>query len=308
MKKLILALMYIAPLFFISCSRDEPFVAPPPPPPPVPDVKINEVYSRGDSVNADWIEIYNPANSQVDISGFKIYDNGGQGGSKPKKVIPSGTVISANGFIIIVVDDTTANGFGLSSGGETVWLEKASGTIIDSINFPTLGIDTSYGRKPDGSNTWEKITPPTKGTTNTPGGVTNLPLVMNEIYSRGVPDAPDWIEIYNPNTIERSLSGYKIYDVGGQSGSKPKKEFPAGSVIPANGFYVIVTDNSPDPSYFGLSSNGEEVWLENSSGAIIDDVTFPAMPDTTTSYGRLPDGSTTWQILTTRTRGSSNQP
>ena len=308
MKNKIFALSFLITLLFISCSREEPFVAPPPPPPAAPEAKINELYSRGDSVNVDWIEIYNPSNSQMDIGGYKIYDSGGQTGAKPKKEFPIGTVIPANGLFVIAVDDTTVSGFGLSSNGETVWLEKANGTIIDSINFPALGIDTSYGRKPDGSDIWEKITPPTKGTTNSPGGITNLPLVMNEIYSRGVPDVPDWIEIYNPNSIDRSLSGYKIYDAGGQSGSKPKKEFPAGAVIPANGFYVIVTDNSPDPTYFGLSSGGEEVWFENSSGTIIDDVTFPAMPDTSTSYGRLPDGSATWQILNTRTRGSSNLP
>ena len=45
------------------------------------------------------------------------------------------------------------------------------------------------------------------------------------------------------------------------------------------------------PTYFGLSSGGEEVWFENSSGTIIDDVTFPAMPDTSTFLWK----TTRWQ-------------
>jgi predicted extracellular nuclease len=303
MKIKILVLSYIIPLLFISCSRDEPtIVGTNPPPPTVTEVKINEVYSMGDSTNPDWIEIYNPTSSQVDLSGYKIYNNVGQSGSKPKKEFSAGTVIPANSFFVIVVGDTTiASWFDLLSSGETVWLEKANGSIIDSINIPSLGIDTSYARNPNGSTNWIKLTPPTKGVSN---GL--FPVVMNEIYSRGVPADPDWIEIYNPNSESVDITGYKIYDVGGKGGTKPKKLFPANTIVPPNGFFVIVTDNSPDPSYFGLSSAGEEVWLENVGGNIIDDVTFPAMPDTTTSYGRLPDGSVNWQILNTRTRGSSN--
>ena len=50
-------------------------------------------------------------------------------------------------------------------------------------------------------------------------------VVMNEIYSRGTTDDPDWIEIYNTTSADIDLSGYKIYDSGGQTGSKTKKEF-----------------------------------------------------------------------------------
>ena len=35
---------------------------------------------------------------------------------------------------------------------------------------------------------------------------------------------------------------------------------------------------------------------------------FPAMPIETTSYCRIPDGTATWQISTTITRGASNLP
>jgi len=305
MKKIFLAVFIFVSAMFLSCSRDEPFVAPPPPPPPAPDVKINEIYSRGTVGNEDWVEIYNPDNTSKDISGYKIYDNGGQAGTKPKKEFPAGTIIPAGGFFVIVVDDTTDSGFGLSAGGEQIWLEKSDGTVIENITFPALGVDTSYGRKPDGSNNWEKLSPPTKGTSNGSGGGAVLPLVMNEIYSRGTVNDPDWIEIYNPNSVQVDLTGYKIYDGGGNIGTKPKKEFPSGTFIPANGFYVIVTDDA-DASGFGLSSGGESVWLENSSGTVIDNVDFLSM-DVTQSYGRYPDGSSNWLILGTITRGAPNQ-
>nr|MCU0342948.1 lamin tail domain-containing protein [Ignavibacterium sp.] len=81
-------------------------------------------------------------------------------------------------------------------------------------------------------------------------GFAQTPLI-NELFSRGTAAELDWIEIYNPTSSSVDITGYKIYDSGGQSGSKPKKEFPVGSVIPANGFLVIITDDT-DPSGFGL--------------------------------------------------------
>jgi len=302
MKRILLTAGLIISGIFLSCSREEPFVEPEP---PLPTVLINEVYSRGDSINADWIEIYNPTGTPVDLSGFKVYDSGGQSGSKPKKEFPSGSIVPVNGFLTIVVDDTMESGFGLSSSGETIWLENPSGNVIDNVAFPELGIDTSFARNPNGSSNWVQLYPYTKGVSN---GLD--PLVMNEIYSRGVAGNLDWIEIYNPNTEAIELTGYKIYDTGGNSGGKPKKVFPEGSIVPAGGFYVIVTDTADfegDLSGFGLSSSGETVWFENASGTVIDNYAFLAM-DITQSFSRIPDGSANWLLSNTITRGIQNQP
>jgi len=135
-------------------------------------------------------------------------------------------------------------------------------------------------------------------------------IVINEIFSRGADPELDWIEVYNNSDVSVDISGYKIYDSGGNSGSKAKMEFPSGTVLSARGFYAIVVDDAatayPSGSNFGLSSGGEEVWLESSTGFVIDDVTFPAMADATNSYGRKPDGSTTWFIFTERTKAATN--
>ena len=75
--------------------------------------------------------------------------------------------------------------------------------------------------------------------------------------------------------------------------------------MPANGFYVIIVDNTGDASDFGLGSGGDKVWFEDSLGVLIDSVDIPAMPDTTQSYSRAPDGGN-WKISNTITRGKSN--
>ena len=133
-------------------------------------------------------------------------------------------------------------------------------------------------------------------------------IKINEIYSRGVVDAPDWIEIYNASSFPVDISAYKIYDTGGQGGTKPKMTFPANTIIPAKGYYVIVTDIllTVNPAGFGLSSGGEEVWLENGTGTVIDDVVFPAM-DVTQTYSRIPDGSATWALTSSITKSAANK-
>ena len=134
-------------------------------------------------------------------------------------------------------------------------------------------------------------------------------VILNEVYSRGTPGNLDWVEIYNPSSLPINIGGYKIYDAGGQTGVKEKKTIPAGAIVPAKGFYVVVTDTNSSAAVsdgFGLSSAGEQVWLENASGTLIDTITFLAM-ETTQSYGRYPDGGTVWAVLSQYTRGAANK-
>ncbi len=135
-------------------------------------------------------------------------------------------------------------------------------------------------------------------------------ILINEIFSRGVAGDVDWVEIYNNSDKSVNISGYKVYDSGGNDGGKPKMEAPAGTIMLPHGFYVFVVDDAttafPVGSNFGLSSGGEKVWLENATGQVINQVDLPAVTDATHSYGRKPDGSVDFFFLTNRTKGASN--
>lgn len=135
-------------------------------------------------------------------------------------------------------------------------------------------------------------------------------IVINELFSRGVVGDPDWIELYNSSNTAVDISGYKIYDAGGQGGGIPKMAYPAGTIIAAKGYFTLVVDDAatanPTGSKFGLSSTGDEVWLESAAGFVIDNVVIPAIPILTNSYGRKPDGTATWEILTTITKNAPN--
>ena len=118
-------------------------------------IKMNEIFPRGTVGNLDWIEIYNSSSAAINIGGYKIYDSGGRNGTKPKKLFPTGTTIPGYGYTVIITDTADfvgdLSGFGLSNGGEWVWLEDSLGVVIDSILFgATATVNESYGRAPDG--------------------------------------------------------------------------------------------------------------------------------------------------------------
>jgi hypothetical protein len=168
--RLFLPALLVGLVLICSCSREEPFVAPPLPIIPG-EVMMNEIFSVGVTGNLDWIEIYNPSSLPIDISAYKIYDVGGQGGTKTKKGFPAGTVVPAKGFYVVTTDTNTsatiADGFGLSgTSGETVWLDNAAGTIIDICAFPAMSGAQTWGRLPDGGTTWQLLGTVTRGTAN----------------------------------------------------------------------------------------------------------------------------------------------
>ena len=262
------------------------------------NILLNEAYSRGTADNPDWVELYNASEFPADVSGYKLYDNGGQAGSKPKKVLPAGTTIAAWGFLAVITDNTgDASDFGLGSGGDKVWLETPAGAVIDSSVFGAIQPDESWQRIPDGAALWRLNKPITRG-------ATNVVVKLNEAFSRGTTTEPDWVELYNNSADTIDVSGYKVYDNGGQAGTKPKKTLPAGTTMLPKAYLVITVDNTGDASDFGLGSGGDKVWMEDSTGAVVDSVEFGALTQTQ-SFARVPDGGL-WKISDVVTKGATN--
>ncbi|MBD3170298.1 MAG: hypothetical protein GF307_12505 [candidate division Zixibacteria bacterium] len=133
--------------------------------------------------------------------------------------------------------------------------------------------------------------------------ISDVELYINEIFAAG--DGPDWLEIYNPGTANVDIGGFHVYDEGTLS---DKHQLPSPTAISPGGFLVIYCDDEGQGLHanFKLSSSGEEVWLEDVNGKIVDNVDFPQLEDNT-SYGRFPDGGDDWQVMTVPTEGASNQ-
>lgn len=131
-------------------------------------VVINELMASNTSTIADptgqfadWVELYNNTAAPIDMSGIFLSDDAT---NLQKWYFPLGTVIPANGFLIVWADqdlletDIHSN-FKLSSGGETLILSNTNGAILDSVTYPAANPDLSYERFPNGTGAFVEMTP-----------------------------------------------------------------------------------------------------------------------------------------------------
>ncbi|MDB6038978.1 MAG: CotH protein [Verrucomicrobiales bacterium] len=107
---------------------------------------------------SDWIELYNPNPSPVNLSGYFLSDALAQ----PRKwMIPTNTALAANSFLLIWADgQTNLNGSGsadlhanfkLSKTGSTLALFNPDGTVQHIVNFGLQTANVSQGFLPDGN-------------------------------------------------------------------------------------------------------------------------------------------------------------
>jgi len=110
------------------------------------------------------------------------------------------------------------------------------------------------------------------------------PVVINEINYNSIAtfETEDWLEFYNSTQSVLDISGWQFKD----SEDIHVFTFPAGTILPADGYIVLCRDTSAFIPFFpavtnylgnmdfGLTSDGELVRLYNSQGALIDSLTF----------------------------------
>jgi hypothetical protein len=262
---------------------------------PVPagadNIKINEVESDPN----DLVELTNTGSAAVDISGYKLKDED----DTHVYGIASGTTLPAHGYLVF---DTNVS-FGLGKGDSVRLYTPDGANLLDSTTYPAGTHATNWGRCPDGTGAFG-VTTNTLGTANVcgpvePSGPPNVKI--NEVESNG-DQVADWVELKNLESVPVNVSGWKIVD-GDPSHAATPVVVPAGTTIPAGGYYAIYTEIGQSPG-FGLGV-GDSVNLFLADGTTaVDSTTWGAHAATT--WGRCPDGTGAFGETTTSTRGLPN--
>ena len=243
----------------------------------------------------DWIEIYNPDTTSVDIGGMYLTDTL----SIPNMWqiptnAPTQTTIQPGDYLIIWADGDTTQGpthasFGLGAGGEAIGFFDSQGTQIDAITFGNQNEDESYGRYPNGGAGWQTFDNGTATPGWSNGGESaDTGILINEImYHPGHDEAAfepepielEYIELYNTGTSEVDLGGWRLVD-------GVQYQMPANTRIAAGGYMVIAANetafHTAYPSvtnYVGgwtgkLTNKGEKITLVNTIGTEIDAVHY----------------------------------
>ena len=119
----------------------------------------------------DYLEIYNPTDATVDMSGMFLTDDLD---SKSQYRIPSGVTVPPHGHIVFWCDGQTSQGalhtnFNILRAGEDLGLfdtEENGLAPIDTLTFTTQTTDVASGRFPDGVDGFVSM-PVTPGAANT---------------------------------------------------------------------------------------------------------------------------------------------
>ncbi len=266
------------------------------------DILINEFIAT--PTGSEGVEVCNTTGVDVDLTGWSIDGT----------AINDGVVVPANGYVVL--DDNNTAGISISNAGEVLELVDNNGATIDQVGYGKAGgapkpeYNYSAARVPDCATTgddaadWNTDESPTMGAQNDAptAALGSTTVTINEVES-------GFIELYNSGDAAVDISDWRLsvddsYDI------------PAGSSIPAQGFWVL--ESSDFPRYFSLDISGDNVYLFNKDKERVDQVGWNAAPTTSGgSWNRVPDGNGSndgWQQDMTpltdqaATKGATNVP
>ena len=179
-------------------------------------VLINEYMASNDTTVADpagdfddWVEIYNPGSSAVDLGGYFATDDLA---TPDKWQLPAGTgqtIVPAGGYLVLWFDGEPAEGplhvdTKLSGGGEQIGLFRSDLTPVDTLSYGPQSTDVSEGRTPDGAASFAFFPNPTPGSANDTG-ITGRTATPTADVTAGLKAAPFTV------SLEVTTPGAQIY-------------------------------------------------------------------------------------------------
>ena len=273
-------------------------------------VIINEVMSvnsaffpAGNGGYYDWVELYNPTDSAIDLDSCYITDNE----DIPLKYRLNGLSVEPKGYAVIFLSGLNTvdekgflhTGFKLSSSGETLTLSDKHGNVLSRVQVPKNDRNISYGLIDDGKHAeYVWFSSPTPLAENSRENYASSAdklefatngVIINEFMTDNTyicydadGDYGDWIELYNPTETDADMTGYSLTD----SYDNPSKwVFPEGTVIPAGGYMLVFCDGKDmtDTSNalhtsFSLGSLDTVIALYTNQGILSSSHNIPDMP------------------------------
>ncbi|UCG48323.1 MAG: CotH kinase family protein, partial [Phycisphaerales bacterium] len=178
----------------------------------------------------DWIEIYNAGGEPIDTAGMYLTDDLDD---PTKWRIPAGmsgvTTLARGGYLLIWADNDTADpglhaAFELDAQREQIGLfDTDASTLIDSIKFADHGPDVSFGRFPDGNDSWQFFPFPSPGWANI-GVFQGIVEDVEFSHEHGFYDEPFAVTLTTETEgaiIYYTVDGSDPYDMGGGPNGAP---------------------------------------------------------------------------------------
>lgn len=253
--------------------------------PTASNLLVNEVLP---SNNGGFIEIFNPTDSSITLSGYYLSDDPA---NLTKYLIPRSIIVSPNGLASVGFAES---GF-TPTATTTLYLTEPDGSTVTSALTTAMPLDgRSLGRKPAGSAAWFLFSSPTPALPNVSTGTSESSLAINEVHF-DANGCADWIELHNLSDTTTSANGLWIAST---------RDFSDKIALDGNisewGFASWDTAFPAD--------NGEiTLFLINSSDQVLDSVSVRSH-STRAHTAAFPDGSKEFYVSAAGSRDTSNDP
>lgn len=200
-------------LFWLA-SGDTTFTALFEPDPSFEPIRINELMLSNDTYLIDnfgeyddWLELYNPNNYTVNLSGSTLKKDG------ISWVIPNDFTIPANGYQLFWHDKDLYQGpnhvnFKLNNGVDTVFLCDPNGVEMDQLIYKVTPTDNSFGRYPNGSETFANFTYPTPLQNNNYSSVEEQIVILTDLKAYPNPSS-SYVNFNKPVS-------FQLFDLNGR--------------------------------------------------------------------------------------------
>lgn len=125
------------------------------------EIVINEIMAKPSTGEKEWIEIYNPTSSSVDLTGWVIQEK-----TATTETFNSYNLtgsLNSDSFYIYEFSNSKLN-----DGGDTINLINPQGGLIDTYSYTDAPRGKTYARIPNGANWSNDVTPSKESTNPTP--------------------------------------------------------------------------------------------------------------------------------------------
>ena len=283
-----------------------------------------------DSDYPDWFEIYNPGKKKVNLKGYWASSDQ----EDPLMWAFPNVDIEPGGYLVVFASGKDRfnsesgelhTNFRLGVTGGSLFLIDPEILVLDSITYPAMLANVSYGRAKEGINNWAYFLEASPGAANSGRPyvtVTEMPqarekhLLINEILTNNRTslidedgDLSDWIELFNSSSSPINLEDYWLSD---KAENPFKWRFPSVTIEPdsyllifASGKNRFALQNGWLHTNFCLNDQSDTLILSEPQGAVIDTLKIRQM-QRNVSYGRDPENPAKWLYFPRPTPGEAN--
>ena len=296
----------------LASTPAAPTPTPVPPPAPVPtptptsveapqyssDVLISEIFPNPDGRDdgEEWIELYNPSVTDVDLSGWVLDDEAVDSSiGNDAYVFMERSMIPAHAYLAV---NLLPENFALNNtSGDTVRLFWPNKQMSRAVHYSdTAKEDESYAMK--SQDVYEWTTKVSRGVANqftevVVNGITSsasLQIKISEIFPnpRGVDSGREWVELINMGLEPIYLHNW-ILDDGDMASPIGATAWKIPSpIVPPLGFAVLMIPAGK----FALNNTSDTIRLFNENQVLIDQINYQDSQEEQ-SYAQI-DGNWTW--------------